>query len=109
MLQQEHSDRTRNTTAGNAIVDRSSGTSDACSASARPQQNNSSSATPAPASAWIDWARIASSAATTGGLVNGCGRRTSQRWIASSAAPKASATAAPILAAARPGLEAGPA
>ena len=36
----------------------------------------------------MDWARIASSAATSDGLVNGCGRRTSQRSSASSPAPK---------------------
>ena len=100
-----NSDATKQTTAGTTIATCSAATSEACSASDTPLHSNSSSAMPAPPTERIDCARIASSAATAAGLVNGCGRRTSQRSSVSRPAATASTTTAPATRAAGEGVE----
>ena len=71
-------------------------TSDTVSTAKTPLSATSRRARPAPASACTDCARMASSAATSDGLVNGWGRRTIQRSRASSPAAKAPKKAAPM-------------
>src|SRR4051812_5381685 len=89
-----NSDATRQTTAGTSIVARSAETSDACKTSEMPARESSRSASPAPAAARIDWARRASSAATSPGSTNGCGRRTIQRSAVSRPAARPTIAAA---------------